>query len=736
MIRDGDVVCRKGIICMNISVGIKRLHDYIRVTSAELVLLVYKEVIVNGDSVTPVASASASAEGHIPPELLNKSLQGKIKLKAKSTFMLAIPDEHLLKFHACKDEKSLWEAIKNRVGGNKESKKMQKTILKQNYKNFTASSQEGLDKTYDRFQKLISQLEIHDTLSMDDLYNNLKVYESKIKIQSSSSSNSHNVAFVFLDNSSSTNETINTAQSVSAASSKDQASTASYADDVMFSFFSNQSNAPQLDNEDLEQIDTDDLEEMDLKWQVAMLNMRVKRFIKKTKRKLDLNSKETVGFDRTKVEEELKNFALIAYTSQGSSSSDSKVHTCSKECLKSYKALQKQYDQQREALNKSNIEIIGYQIGLESLEDRIVVHEKNKAIYEEYIAFLKYDVQVKDISIKEIKNQLENALKEKDDLKLKLEKFETSSKNLTKLINSQISAIDKTGLGYDGQMNDSNLNDIHVNESEVLNFMFDSHESDGDDNQVNDRFKKGEGYHAVLPPYTGNYMPLRADLSFVGLDNSVFKSKVSKTITSVPKIETNASKTSKDSLEKLKTVRSSASLIEEWESDSEDKNVFKPKEVKKTVKPSLEKIEFVNARNTNVENENKAEKPRKVIHNMLYRIKGFGLTFTDKNKVIITEASIKRDLRFEDEEGVDCLPNEVIFEQLTLMGHNAIFVISSHTKKVFANMKREGNDFSGKVTPLFETMMVQALEDMGEGLEIPTDPCHTPIITQPSFFPS
>ncbi|GJT55806.1 hypothetical protein Tco_0990860 [Tanacetum coccineum] len=213
--------------------------------------------------------------------------------------MLAIPDEHLLKFHACKDAKSLWEAFKNRFGGNKESKKMQKTILKQNYENFAASSQEGLDKTYDRFQKLISQLEIHgevisqedanlkllrslpstwnnialimrnkydlDTLSTNDLYNNLKVYESEIKGKLSSSSNSQNVAFVSSDNSSSTNETVNTAHSVSIASTKDQASTASYADDVMFSFFANQSNAPQLDYEDLEQIDADDLEEMDLK---------------------------------------------------------------------------------------------------------------------------------------------------------------------------------------------------------------------------------------------------------------------------------------------------------------------------------------------------------------------------------------------------------------------------------------------------------------------------------------
>nr|GEX16959.1 hypothetical protein [Tanacetum cinerariifolium] len=570
---------------------------------------------VNGDYVTAVASASV--EGPIPPKTTEPKLTRKNELKAKSTLMLAIPDEHLLKFHACKDAKSLWEAIKNRFGGNKESKKMQKTILKQNYKNFAASSQDGLDKTYDRFQKLISQLEIHGevisqedaNLNMDDLYNNPKVYESEIKSQSSSSSNSQNVAFVSLDNTSNTNETVNTAHSVSAASFKDQASTASYADDVMFSFFSNQSNAPQLDNEDLEQIDTNGLEEIDLKWQVAMLTMRVKRrghFATECRaprnqgnrnrdaptRNAPVDKSTTnalvvqdgiCGYDWSfQAKDEVTNFALMAYISQGSLSSSS-------------------LNSEREVLNKSYQEIIGYQMGLESLEARIVVHEKNEVVYEEDIAFLKYDVQVKDISIKDLKNQLENALKEKEDLKLKLEKFETSYKNLSKLINNQISVIDKTGFGYDG----------HVNESEVLNNVVDSCKSNGDDNKVNDRFKKVEGYHAVPPTYTGNYMPPRADLSFAELDNSIFKSKVSETITSVPKIETNASKTSKDSLEKPKIFRYSAPIIEDWESDSKDENVVEPKEVKKTVKPRLEKIEFLNARNTTVENENKAKKSRK-----------------------------------------------------------------------------------------------------------------------------
>ncbi|GKB08153.1 ribonuclease H-like domain-containing protein, partial [Tanacetum coccineum] len=438
---------------------------------------------------------------------------------------------------------------------------------------------------------------------------------------------------------------------------KDHPHVVTYADDVMFSFFANQSNSPQLDNEDLEQIDTDDLEEMDLKWQVAMLTMRVKRFLKKTGRNLNFNGKETVGFDKTKVEcynchrrghfarecraprnqgnrngdaprrivlvetptnalvvqdgiggydwsfqaeEGLTNFALMAYTSQGSSSSsssDSEVHTCSKDCLKSYETLQKQYDQQRDALNKSNLEIIGYQMGLESLEARIVVHEKNEAVYEEDIAFLKYDVQVKDISIKDLKNQLEKALKEKDNLKLKLEKFEESSKNLTKLINSQISAKDKVGLGYDSQMN----------ESEVVNSVFNSKESDVDDSPVNDRFKIGEGFHAVPPPYTGNYMPSRLDLSFAGLDDFVYKAKVSETITI-------ASKTSKDSLEKPKTIRPSAPIIEDWDADSDNDSVFRPKPDQ--TKPKFTKINFVksdeNVKSVNKENTHRQEEyPRK-----------------------------------------------------------------------------------------------------------------------------
>ncbi|GKB96519.1 hypothetical protein Tco_0982656 [Tanacetum coccineum] len=132
----------------------------------------------------------------------------------------------------------------------------------------------------------------------------------------------------------------------------------------------------------------------------------------------------------------------------------------------------------------------------------------------------------------------------------------------------------------------------------------------------------------------------------------------------------------------------------------------------------------------------------------------------DGKNVIITETSVRRDLQLEDDEGIECLPNADIFKQLALMGmvknssvkflmyprfvqvfldkqvgnmstHDEIFVIPSHIKKVFGNMKRVGKGFSRAVTPLFPTMMVQAQEEIGEGSAMPTDPHHTPII-QPS----
>ncbi|GJV80287.1 ribonuclease H-like domain-containing protein [Tanacetum coccineum] len=173
---------------------------------------------------------------------------------------------------------------------------------------------------------------------------------------------------------------------------------------------------------------------------------------------------------------------------------------------------------------------------------------------------------------------------------------------LTKLINNQISVNNKSGVGFDSQMNENELHDCHLNKSEVFESASDSsvNEIEEKNNQVNDRFKKVEGYHAVPPPYTGNYMPSRPDLSFAGLDDFVYKTNVSETISSVPRNESTASKSSKDSLEQPKDVRPSAPIIKEWETDSDDDCVIRSSFEQN--KPSYAKLNFVKS----VENTRKS----------------------------------------------------------------------------------------------------------------------------------
>nr|GEZ16388.1 hypothetical protein [Tanacetum cinerariifolium] len=181
--------------------------------------------------------------------------------------MMMVPVEEVY-VEALHDAKTLMEVIEKRFGGNTETKKVQKTLLKQQFENFSGSSSEGLDQIHDRLQKLVSQLELHgvslsredvnlkflrslpsewnthtliwrnktdlEDKSLDDLFNSLKIYESEVDSLSNA---------------------------------------------VIYSFFASQSSSPQLDNEDLKQIDADDLEEMDLKWRMAMLTMRARKFL-------------------------------------------------------------------------------------------------------------------------------------------------------------------------------------------------------------------------------------------------------------------------------------------------------------------------------------------------------------------------------------------------------------------------------------------------------------------------
>ncbi|GJT49517.1 retrovirus-related pol polyprotein from transposon TNT 1-94, partial [Tanacetum coccineum] len=146
-----------------------------------------------------------------------------------------------------------------------------------------------------------------DQTYIDDLYNNLRVYEDKIKRSLSSTSNSQNLAFLSSENTSNTNKVstasgnfrVNTAGGTSLTN---QVSSTPGADEVVCSFFAQQTTSPPLDNEDLQQIDQDDLEELYIRCQVAMLTVRVQIFIQKTRRNLDFKGKQPVTFDKSKVE--------------------------------------------------------------------------------------------------------------------------------------------------------------------------------------------------------------------------------------------------------------------------------------------------------------------------------------------------------------------------------------------------------------------------------------------------
>nr|GEY86266.1 reverse transcriptase domain-containing protein [Tanacetum cinerariifolium] len=306
---------------------------------------------------------------------------------------MALPDKYQLKFNIHKDAKSLIKAIEKRFGGNKETKKVQKTLLKQQYENFSGQSSENLDQNHDRLQKLISQLEILADLeeqTLDDLFNNLKIYEAEVKSSSPTSHNTQNIAFVSSNNTDNTNESVSAVLDVSAASSKALVSTLpnvdNLSDAVIYSFFSSQSNSPQLDNEDLKQINANDLEEMDLKWQMAMLTMRARRrghFARECKSPRDNRHKDTP--ERTVPVEASTSNALVSLCDgvglSSSLGSDNEVAFCSKGCSKAYATLQSHYDKLTVDFRKSQFDVLSYKTGLEYFQIPIYPKDQEKTTF-------------------------------------------------------------------------------------------------------------------------------------------------------------------------------------------------------------------------------------------------------------------------------------------------------------------------------------------------------------------
>ncbi|GJR93388.1 ribonuclease H-like domain-containing protein [Tanacetum coccineum] len=471
------------------------------------------EIIENGNA--PIVTKTVDGkETIIPSTSVEEKAQRRAELKARSTLLMALPNEHQLNFNSYKDAKTLMQAIENRFG-----EWTMHTIVWRN------------------------KPEI-ETLSLDDLFNNLKVYESEVKGTSSSTTNSYNVAFLSSSNTNSATRAVNTAQGVNTASTQGAADSLTTVENlsnaVIYSFFASQPSIPQLDNEDLQQIHPDDLEEMDLRWNIAMLTMRARRFLKNTRRKLDMANKERIRFDKSKVEcfnchktehfarecrapknqdsrnkeptrrtvpvdqakEGPTNFALMAYSlTSSSSSTNSKVSNdsnCFSSCLECVKDLKEQNEQLVKDLRTARISDVSYKTSLESVEARLVVFKKNKSVYKKDIKLLKHEIYLRDLDITKLKRKLGLVTKEKDEVQLTVQNFENSSKNLSKLLDSQIL----------------------------------------------DKCKIGLGYNVVPPPYTGNFMPLKSDLVYPSLDDFVdVNESISESVVEKPIVESNEPKT-------------------------------------------------------------------------------------------------------------------------------------------------------------------------------------------------
>ncbi|GJV44985.1 hypothetical protein Tco_1429521 [Tanacetum coccineum] len=367
-----------------------RIEQYIQMIDYAL-----WEVIENGATL-PKTQVVEGVTTVMPITSAEDKAQRRLEVKARSTLMMGIPNEHQLKFNSIKDAKLLLEAIEKRFGGNEATKKTQRNLLKQQYENFTAPSSEMLDQTFDRLQKLVSQLELLDeklsqedvNQNMDDLYNNLKVYEPEVKGMSSSSSSTQNMAFVSSsnNNTSSTNEAVNTAHEVSTAST--QVNSANFtnidnlSDVVICSFFASQPNSPQLVHEDLQQIHPNDMEEMDLRWQMAMLTMRARS----SRRSVPVETSTSTalvscdglgGYDWSDQAKEGPNYALMSFSPSSPDSEVSNDSICSKICLETIELLKSQNDQLLKDLKKFELMVLGYKTGLKSVEEKLEVYRVN-----------------------------------------------------------------------------------------------------------------------------------------------------------------------------------------------------------------------------------------------------------------------------------------------------------------------------------------------------------------------
>ncbi|GJT08903.1 hypothetical protein Tco_0843365 [Tanacetum coccineum] len=355
----------------------------------------------------------------IGPITADEKTQKKNNVKARSTLLMSLPNEHLLTFNQYKDAKTLFAVIETRFGEDLNLIFLRSLPSEWNTHVLVWSNKPDLDR-----------------MSFDDLYNNFKIVEQEVKgtANLSSSSSSQNMAFV--SSPSSTNE-VNTAyEKTGRKITINRSDTAGYDKSKVecfnshkLGYFARECRGPRnQDNRSRNQGSsrrTINVEEISSK---AMLVV------------------DGAGFDWSYMadDEVPTNMALMAF-------SNSEVHndkTSSKTCLKSFEILKTQLDNLIIEFNKSEFNLANYKRGLASVEEQLVFYKKNEVLFCEQPIVLKRDISYKDSEISMLKSELEKLMQEKESNQLKIEKFDNASKSLDKLIRSQIPDKSRKGLGF------------------------------------------------------------------------------------------------------------------------------------------------------------------------------------------------------------------------------------------------------------------------------------------------
>ncbi|GJR02052.1 putative ribonuclease H-like domain-containing protein [Tanacetum coccineum] len=223
---------------------------------------------------------------------------------------------------------------------------------------------------------------------------------------------------------------------------------------------------------------------------------------------------------------------------------NSEVPYCSK-CSKSYKKLLESYQTERDNFQRARTEILGYQMSLESLEVMLKTHEKNEYAWGDKYEQMEYDLKIRDLKLEEKQKELDQALKERDDFKVKLEKWSNASVLQNEVLNKQRYVSDKSCIGFGIESSNSMESNISSGDETLTDSTYEN-------------FKREKAYKAVPPP-TGTIIPPRANVSFTGIDELAIRNKV---------VNQEKTKSSQSAIDRNKVI------IEDWvDSDDEETDV-------------------------------------------------------------------------------------------------------------------------------------------------------------------